>query len=348
MASQTSPSTAHRGLIVQQLTKRFDHLIALNNVSFSIKPGKALGILGSNGAGKTTLINILTTVFLPDSGTASVNGFDIHTNPMGIREHLGVVSQNDRFDTYLTLWENLSLHAELHGIPKRQFTPRIEMLLEQVSLQDKRHSYMEQLSGGMKRKASLIRALIHQPEILFLDEPTTGLDPLARKQVWDAITAFKTDKTIVLTSHYMKEADELCDELVLMDKGKVLMDGNPAQLKQRVADEQGEFIYTLELNTPITTEEFSYLQSGFPASRYPAKLQLHHGQTLSIHWKKQPPDTAHWMGQLLSLIPVHVGVQSFSRQLPDLESVFFSAISSPRALLDDLHRNETGERSTLF
>lgn len=333
-SSTTIPSKRHNGIIAKNLTKQFGNLFALRDVSFSVEPGKALGILGSNGAGKTTLINILTTVFLPHSGTASIHGFDIHDNPFGIREHLGVVSQNDRFDTYLTLWENLSLHAELHGLPSRVFRPRIDMLLEQVNLQDKRHAYMEKLSGGMKRKASLIRALIHQPSILFLDEPTTGLDPLARKQVWEAITAFKADKTIVLTSHYMKEADELCDTLVLMDKGKVLMEGTPDELKQRVAKEQGEYTYAVQFTSPIDHQALSHIQAGFPYSRFPAKLSLNTPQQLRITWKKEPPNTSQWMSHLLSLAPSTTTIQSVSQQLPDLESVFFSAISSPRSLAE--------------
>lgn len=331
---------AEQGIQVHHLSKRFGPLQALKRVSFSIEKGQALGILGSNGAGKTTLINILTTVFLPDTGTACIDGYDIHDAPIHIRKRLGVVAQNDRFDTYLTLWENLSLHAELHGMPKREFKPRIDTLLEQVGLQDRKNADMEQLSGGMKRKASLIRALIHEPDILFLDEPTTGLDPLARRQVWDAISAFKAEKTIVLTSHYMEEANELCDELLLMDKGEVLMQGTPDELKDEVAKQRGGCRYAVQLSRPLTLPEQQYMQRGFPLSRFNATLTLSTPTTLCIQFKTDPLEQphinqTHWMSQILDLLPPDQSVQSFHQVLPSLDDVFFSSISSDRALLDE-------------
>lgn len=321
------------GIAVANVAKCFGNLCALKDITLNAPQGKALGILGSNGAGKTTLINLLTTTTLPDCGEITINGINILENPNPIRQQLGVVSQEDRFDTYLTLWENLSLHAELHGLPKKHFVPRIEHLLDQVGLLERRHDYIDRFSGGMKRKASLIRALIHEPSILFLDEPTTGLDPLARRQVWQAIMALKEGRTLVLTTHYMQEADELSDHIILLDKGKILMEGSPTQLKSQVAQQQAGWQFRIQLAQPVAAEWLPVLLKvleGHGVSQPTVTLPT--AESMLIQQAERPASMGFlqaFLGELPS--ELFVGAQQV---LPTLETVFFSAIGeTPNALV---------------
>ncbi len=332
-----SPPPATSGMVVDNICKSFTNprgggtVAALSQVSFTAPMGKALGILGSNGAGKTTLINILTTVIRPDNGTAWINGHNVHNNPNPIREQLGVVSQDDRFDNYLTLWENLSLHAELHGLKKRHFTPHINHLLKQVDLYDRRHSYLDTFSGGMKRKASLIRALIHKPTILFLDEPTTGLDPLARRQVWDAIRTLKEGRTLILTTHYMQEADELSDHIVLMDKGKLIQQGTPTELKRQVAEQRCGWHYQLQLKQPVANTLLPTVQTAL-ANTPGVTLTATNAETIQLDFSRQP-DSLEFIPAIIQHLSPQV-FHSIHQQLPDLETVFFSAIGhTPEALI---------------
>ncbi|MFN8615369.1 MAG: ABC transporter ATP-binding protein [Vampirovibrionales bacterium] len=326
--SQLLLANPSSGICVEGVHKTFqakgrDAVYALRGVSLSAAPGQVLGILGSNGAGKTTLINILTTVSRPDSGDAWVEGYSVMTQAKQVRQRLGVVSQEDRFDTYLTLWENLSLHAELHGLPKRQFQPRIEQLLKQVDLYDRRHSYVELFSGGMRRKASLIRALIHEPTILFLDEPTTGLDPVARRQVWEAVISLKQGRTLVLTTHYMEEADQLCDTLVLMNQGQVLTQGTPTQLKQKISITKGGApLWRVRLGMPVNLQWMEALTQKAPQAQLewlkPDELTIQ-GCSEQVLWE--------WVAQL----PLG-SVMGVEKPLPTLDAVFFNWIERPPAI----------------
>jgi ABC-2 type transport system ATP-binding protein len=329
---------SHDGIVVRDISKCFksgSHAVqALNKVSLEAYSGQVLGILGSNGAGKTTLLNILTTVTRPDAGEAWVGGYSVLTQAEQVRQRLGVVSQDDRFDTYLTLWENLSLHAELHGMPKRQFVPRIERLLKQVDLYDRRDSYVELFSGGMRRKASLIRALIHEPAILFLDEPTTGLDPVARRQVWDAILSLRVGRTLVLTTHYMEEADQLCDTLVLMDKGQVLTSGTPTQLKQQVVRQQeaalaGKSLWQCRFTQPLADQWLNSLKALAPEG---CEITVTTTNTIQL---TMPTDKAQWLWAWAAALPENtlVGIE---QPLPSLETVFFALVDKPIALNEDL------------
>ncbi|MDH4378315.1 MAG: ABC transporter ATP-binding protein [Vampirovibrionales bacterium] len=328
----------HDGIVVRDLSKCFksgNHAVqALSHVSLEAYSGQVLGILGSNGAGKTTLLNILTTVTRPDAGEAWVGGYSVLTQAEQVRQRLGVVSQDDRFDTYLTLWENLSLHAELHGMPKRQFVPRIERLLKQVDLYERRNSYVELFSGGMRRKASLIRALIHEPAILFLDEPTTGLDPVARRQVWDAILSLRVGRTLVLTTHYMEEADQLCDTLVLMDKGQVLTSGTPTQLKQQVARQQkaalgGQALWQCRFSQPVAGQWLESLQAKAPAG---SVIKTPKEDTLHV---MMPLENSHWLWVWAASLPQNT-LTAIEQPLPSLETVFFALVDKPIALNEDL------------
>ncbi|MEB3288006.1 MAG: ABC transporter ATP-binding protein [Vampirovibrionales bacterium] len=228
-----------RAIWAEGISKRFSRhgriIQALENVSFSPQQGSVFCILGHNGAGKTTLLRILTTITRPSEGTASICGFDIQKNIMQVRQQIGIVTQENHFDKYLTLWQNLCLHAQLHGIPKKEYEGRITELLHQVNLYERRYDYTDEFSGGMQRRAVLIRALIHKPTVLFLDEPSTGLDPEARREIWETIEQFKSWATVVLTTHYMEEADALSDQVMILNAGKVVMRGTPTELKRAIS-----------------------------------------------------------------------------------------------------------------
>ncbi len=229
------------------LKKSFGSLQALKGIDFQVPLGSVFCILGSNGAGKTTLINLLTTITRPDSGRVEILGLDIHQAPILVRHNLGIVSQDDHFETYFTIWENLKLHAELHGLSRADYEPRIEHLLNEIGLWNRRHDLSDQLSGGMRRRVSIIRALLHEPKVLFLDEPTTGLDPVARRQIWEAIRQFSKQATVILTTHYMEEADVLSDEILMLSHGHMVMGGTPRELKSRMSP---QYQYEIVLKTP--------------------------------------------------------------------------------------------------
>jgi ABC-2 type transport system ATP-binding protein len=203
----------------------------VDDFSLQVERGTIFGLLGPNGAGKTTLINILTTLIRPTFGEAFIEGHNIFTDGKTVRAIIGVVPQLNNLDRYLTARENLVLHARMHGMGEKEYCRRIDELLELTGLSGRRNDFPDTFSGGMQRRLVVARALIHNPLVLFLDEPTTGLDPQSRRAVWDYIRALKEKMTIFLTTHYMDEADTLCDRIVIMDRGKALVDGTVAQLK---------------------------------------------------------------------------------------------------------------------
>jgi ABC-2 type transport system ATP-binding protein len=216
---------------VDHLTKKFGNLIAVNDISFMVARGEIFGLLGPNGAGKTTLIRMMTTLTPPTSGTARIGGHDIVKDADGVRHVLGVIPQAFTSDPELTARENMLIHAKLYGVPSNQREALISQLLESVDLLKFANSLVRTFSGGMRRRLEIARGLVHSPEILFLDEPTTGLDPQARRQLWDLIEQFKLDgRTILLTTHYMDEAERLCDRVAIMDHGKVIALGTPREL----------------------------------------------------------------------------------------------------------------------
>ncbi|HET6421831.1 MAG TPA: ABC transporter ATP-binding protein [Geobacteraceae bacterium] len=228
---------------LQSITKFFNGLRAVHDFSLDVERGIIFGLLGPNGAGKTTLIKILTTLMRPSSGSALVEGYDVVANGKLVRRIIGVVPQENNLDRYLTARENLVLHARMHGIPAAEYNPRIDQLLELTGLAGRQHDFPDTFSGGMQRRLVAIRALVHNPLVLFLDEPTTGLDPQSRRALWDYIQSLRTKMTIFLTTHYMDEADALCDRIVIMDHGKALVDGTAAQLKEAFAHAH---VYELE------------------------------------------------------------------------------------------------------
>ncbi len=221
---------------VQGLTKRFGALEAVKGVSFDVKKGEIFGLLGPNGAGKSTLIRMLTTLIPPSAGSARVAGHDVASEPDAVRVRIGVIPQNMTSDPDLTCEENLSIHARLYGLPRAQRQRVTAELLEAVGLADRARAFAKTLSGGMRRRLEIARGLVHAPEILFLDEPTTGLDPVSRFSVWEMIAHLRDSRglTMFMTTHYMDEADKLCDRIGIVDHGQLVALDTPVALKTAV------------------------------------------------------------------------------------------------------------------
>lgn len=233
----------HTALSIQSITKSYGALRAVDSLSLEVRGGTIFGLLGPNGAGKTTLIKILTTLMRPTSGVAFVDGKNILTDGTAVRCVIGVVPQENNLDRYLTARENLVLHARMHRMHPRDFNPRIDHLLELIGLSGRQHDFPDTFSGGMQRRLVAARALVHDPRVLFLDEPTAGLDPQSRRALWEYIQSLRSKMTIFLTTHYMDEAEALCDRIVIMDHGASLVDGTADELKEAFAHSH---LYELE------------------------------------------------------------------------------------------------------
>jgi ABC-2 type transport system ATP-binding protein len=240
------------------LTKEFNGLKAVNNVTLSIKEGEIFGLLGPNGAGKTTFISMLCTLLKPTSGTARVNGFDIVKQQTEVRKSIGIVFQEPSLDNRLTGRENLEIHAGLYGVPKSERKKRIEEVLELVGLSNKADELVRNYSGGMKRRLEVARGLIHYPKILFLDEPTLGLDPQTREHIWEYIKKLTKREgiTILITTHYMEEADALCNRVAIMDHGEIKVLDTPENLKNSL---EGDIV-TLEVDKIKVAEKIKVLK----------------------------------------------------------------------------------------
>jgi lipooligosaccharide transport system ATP-binding protein len=233
------------------LTKRFGNLVAVDGIEFSVAPGEAFGFLGPNGAGKTSTMRMIGCVSPRSGGELTVLGMDPQTSGPRIRSRLGVIPQQDTLDTELSVFENLLIYGRYFDMSYRELRDKATELLEFVQLNERRNDLVEPLSGGMKRRLTIARGLINEPEILLLDEPTTGLDPQARHLVWDRLYRLKQGgTTLVLTTHYMDEAEQLCDRLVVMDKAKIVAEGSPRQLIEQYSTKE-----VLELRFPVGIQE---------------------------------------------------------------------------------------------
>jgi ABC-2 type transport system ATP-binding protein len=232
----------------QKLTKKFGTLVAVDHVSFSVEEGEILGFLGPNGAGKTTTLNMLATLLRPTSGTAAVNGYDILKQPDEVRRSIGFVFQDPTLDIELTGRENLDFHGRIYGLKRDVRQQRIKEMLEVVQLTDRADDLVKTYSGGMKRRLEIARGLLHYPKVLFLDEPTLGLDPQTRRAIWEHIQRLNQDEsvTIILTTHYTEEADYLCDRIQIIDFGKIVALDTPDRLKARL---EGDIV-SLVFNSP--------------------------------------------------------------------------------------------------
>ena len=218
----------------KQLTKTYGSLKAVDSLDISVESGEIFGLLGPNGAGKTTTVSMLCTILKPTSGSATVNGFDIVREANKVRKSIGIVFQEPSVDDRLTGRENLFMHANLFGVPASEQKERINRILKLVELEDRANDLLRTYSGGMRRRLEIGRGLIHYPKVLFLDEPTVGLDPQTRDHIWKYIKELKEahDITVVLTTHYMDEADRLSDRIAIMDNGKIVVLDSPSKLKE--------------------------------------------------------------------------------------------------------------------
>ena len=245
----------------EKLTKKFGEIVAVDNIDFEVNKGECFGFLGPNGAGKTTAIRMIHCVLPLSSGTLDVAGMDVSKQPRAIKRIIGIAPQEDNLDPDFSVLYNLIVYARYFDIPKTEAQKRAKQLLQFIQLEEKTNVLIDELSSGMKRRVILARALINEPQILILDEPTTGLDPQARHLIWDKVRSLrKQGVTIILTTHYMEEAAQLCDRTLIMDNGKIIEQGKPeALVKKHVGEEVLEVAYDEEI--------MSYLKDGFPEAK---------------------------------------------------------------------------------
>lgn len=221
-------------MVIENITKKFEDVTAVDGLSLVVDKGELFGLLGPNGAGKTTTINILCGLLEPTTGSVKVGGYDVLKKPGKIKELIGVSPQETAVYPHLTGKENIELFANLHAMPKKKLRRNVDELLQKLSLRDHAKRKAGKYSGGMMRRINLAMALVHDPEVAFLDEPTVGMDPQSRRAVWDFIRELgKQNKTVLLTTHYMEEAEELCERVGIIDNGKLIALGTPQQLKKQ-------------------------------------------------------------------------------------------------------------------
>jgi len=225
-----------KAIDVRAIVKKFGDFTAVNGISFAVEEGEIFGLLGPNGAGKSTLIRMLVTLLAPTAGTALVNGFDVVKDADGVRHSIGVIPQAMTSDLELSVEENLIIFAKLYGVPRAKREKLIDELLAAVELTQWRDAQVKNLSGGMRRRVEIARGLVHEPRIFFLDEPTTGLDPVSRVAVWEMLQKIKGERnlTVLLTTHYMDEADKLCDRIAIVDHGELKALDSPLKLKSSI------------------------------------------------------------------------------------------------------------------
>jgi len=293
---------------VEQLTKKFDHLMAVDHINFSIARGEIFGFLGPNGAGKTTTLSILSTLLKPTSGKAYVNGFDVESQQSEVRRSIGVVFQDPTLDEELTARENMDIHGRLYGMKNRR--EKIDELLNLVELDKRKNQLVKQFSGGMKRRLEIARGLLHEPTILFLDEPTLGLDPQTRNHLWDYIRDLNQRKgvTIILTTHYMDEAEKLSNRIAIIDHGKIIALDTPKALKEQIGGSR------IRIESP-DTELVSQRLSALP---WLTQLNAHNG-FVDLNVQQAEKRIAEVIKALHD-----VTIDSVALQTPTLEDVFLS------------------------
>lgn len=248
---------------VKDLSVTFGQFKAVKNVSFEVPKGTVFAFLGPNGAGKTTTIRVLTTLLEQTGGSVVINGVDVSKDPLSVRRSFGICFQDQSLDDELTAFENLDFHGILYGVPKAERHAKIEELFALVELSDRRNDLVRTFSGGMKRRLEIARALIHEPKILYLDEPTLGLDPQTRNHIWDHIKRLNKQKgmTIFFTTHYMEEAERFADQVAIIDHGSIIVTGTPAELIARTETKRLEDAFIKLTGNTIRSEEASSLDA---------------------------------------------------------------------------------------
>lgn len=298
------------------ITKKFDDFTAVDSVNLEVERNSVYGVLGPNGAGKTTLISMLCTILHPTSGTATVNGYDIVKQAKEVRASIGIVFQSRALDDILTGREHLEMHAALYGVPQDIRKKRIEEILDLIDLGDKADEYTKKYSGGMKRKLEIGRGLVHHPKVLFLDEPTLGLDPQTREKIWEYIEDLnkKEDITVLLTTHYMDEADKLCDTVSIFDKGNIVTTNSPKNLKRELKADT----ITLVVDDPEKFEnlarDLDFIKEMFVMDGE-IKLMVERGENLITRVVNFTEKNG-------------IGVKSVELDHPNLEDVFISYTGS--------------------
>jgi ABC-2 type transport system ATP-binding protein len=304
----------------RELTKRFGDFTAVDHVSFEVRRGELFGLLGPNGAGKTTLSRMLTTLIVPTSGQGFVAGFDVAREPLRVREAIGVIPQALTSDLDLTGWENVDIYGGFYNIGRRARRERGQELIHMVGLTERANDLVQTYSGGMRRRLEIARGLIHSPEVLFLDEPTIGLDPQSRRAVWDLLEQLRRDTglTISLTTHYMDEAETLCDRIAILDGGKIIAIGTPAELKAMVKGSD-----RLELEVAGDADKIVAMLRGQPA----------------VHDVTRDPD-----GPIIVL--ADDGAHAMPRLIGEIENAGASvaSIKLERMSLEDVFIHFTGRR----
>jgi ABC-2 type transport system ATP-binding protein len=298
-------------IAVEQLVRKFGDFTAVNAISFEVKPGEIFGFLGPNGAGKSTTISMLCTLLRPTSGRATVNGYDIVSQPDAVRQSIGIIFQDPSLDDRLTGRENLRFHAMLYGVPDKVFQSRATELLDIVELANKADQIVRSYSGGMKRRLEIARGLLHRPKVLFLDEPTIGLDPQTRRHIWEYVVKLREQEgvTVFMTTHYMDEAEN-CDRIAIMDHGEIVALDTPAGLKALVG---GDIVTVRSADNGRALEKLRAFDS--------ANARLGPGGEVVVEVAQGDQFIPHMMEHLAdSGSPV--AVESVNLRRPTLEDVF--------------------------
>ncbi|MGP0102532.1 MAG: ATP-binding cassette domain-containing protein [Solirubrobacteraceae bacterium] len=306
-AAETAPACA---VSVKGLVKRYDQVEAVRGIDFEVASGEIFGFLGPNGAGKSTTINMLCTLVRPSGGSARVAGHDVVGERDEVRRNIGLVFQDTTLDGYLSAEQNLRLHAELYGVPRELVAERMRQVMEMVGLWERRDSWVNTFSGGMKRRLEIARGLLHSPRVLFLDEPTVGLDPQTRSSIWRYIRELKAreDITIFLTTHYMDEA-EYCDRIAIMDQGRIIVLDTPEALKAEVGKDR------VQIETDDDQAAIAVLRERFGIEATVAEGAVTFGVA----------DGGQFVPRLFDdWDPAHPAIRSVSVARPSLDDVFMS------------------------
>ena len=310
-------SSSDIAIDISNLTKRFENIRALDNLSLAVKYGEIFGLLGPNGSGKTTTINIVSGLSKPTSGQVKVLGYDITENTKAVHAVLGAVPQETALYEELTAWTNMTIHADLYGVCRSEREQRITNMLNLVQLYERRDNRVSTFSGGMKRRLALARALLHDPKLLYLDEPTLGVDVQSRRALWDYILDLKKNgKTILLTTNYLEEANALCDRLAILDHGRLVAIDTSSNLKRRY----GDTVIEIETTSPISQNIVTRMRT------LPGITKVHQNdKELKI---TSIGDNTSTIGQIVMLVTNETALRTISQREPNLDEIFLNLTGS--------------------